>query len=100
MTPRDLPTGILTSWFDTYLHPEAATDSEMGEPIASGGAMHEQATVLVVEDDPTLLTTLSYNLLREGYRVLTAADGEAGLALARQELARLDLVVLDLMLPN
>ncbi len=62
--------------------------------------MHEQATVLVVEDDPTLLTTLTYNLLREGYRVLTAADGEAGLALARQELARLDLVVLDLMLPK
>jgi DNA-binding response OmpR family regulator len=79
---------------------EATTDRETGEPIASGGVMHEQATVLVVEDDPTLLTTLAYNLLREGYRVLTAADGEAGLALARQELARLDLVVLDLMLPK
>jgi DNA-binding response OmpR family regulator len=62
--------------------------------------LQEQATILVVEDDPTLLTTLNYNLLREGYRVLTAADGEAGLALARQELARLDLVVLDLMLPK
>jgi DNA-binding response OmpR family regulator len=62
--------------------------------------MQEQATILIVEDDPTLLTTLAYNLLREGYRVLTAADGEAGLALARQELARLDLVVLDLMLPK
>jgi DNA-binding response OmpR family regulator len=69
------------------------------EPTTDG-ALPEQATVLVVEDDPTLLTTLSYNLLREGYRVLTAADGEAGLALARQELARLDLVVLDLMLPK
>jgi DNA-binding response OmpR family regulator len=70
------------------------------QPTTAGGALPEQATVLVVEDDPTLLTTLSYNLLREGYRVLTAADGEAGLALARQELARLDLVVLDLMLPK
>jgi DNA-binding response OmpR family regulator len=73
---------------------------ETEEPITSGGVMQEQATILVVEDDPTLLTTLAYNLLREGYRVLTAADGEAGLALARQELARLDLVVLDLMLPK
>jgi DNA-binding response OmpR family regulator len=80
--------------------PEAATGRETGEPIASGDVTHEQATVLVVEDDPTLLTTLNYNLLREGYRVLTAADGEAGLSLARQELARLDLVVLDLMLPK
>ncbi len=72
----------------------------MVEPSGSVGVAHERATVLVVEDDPTLLRTLAYNLGREGYRVLTAADGEAGLALARQELARLDLVVLDLMLPK
>ena len=79
---------------------EAWTDRETGEPIVAGGGIHERATVLVIEDDPTLRTTLAYNLLREGYRVLTAPDGEAGLALARQELARLDLVVLDLMLPK
>jgi DNA-binding response OmpR family regulator len=72
----------------------------MGEPRDARGGIDEQATVLVVEDDPTLLTTLAYNLMREGYRVLTAADGEAGLALARKELARLDLVMLDLMLPK
>ena len=60
----------------------------------------EGASVLVVEDDPILLSTLAYNLSREGYRVLTAADGEGGLALARRELARLDLVILDLMLPG
>jgi DNA-binding response OmpR family regulator len=80
--------------------PRPTAGSGTREPTASGGSLHEQATVLVVEDDPTLLTTLAYNLLHEGYRVLTAADGEAGLALARQELARLDLVVLDLMLPK
>ena len=74
--------------------------SSTPDPANSSGVLQEQATILVVEDDPTLLTTLAYNLLREGYRVLTAADGEAGLALARQELARLDLVVLDLMLPK
>ncbi|MFN8592161.1 MAG: response regulator transcription factor [Thermomicrobiales bacterium] len=60
----------------------------------------EQVTVLVVEDDPTLLSTLAYNLKREGYRVLTAPDGETGLALARAELPHLDLVILDLMLPK
>jgi DNA-binding response OmpR family regulator len=60
----------------------------------------EWATVLIVEDDPTLLSTLSYNLTREGYRVLTAADGESALALARQETTRLDLVILDIMLPG
>ena len=56
--------------------------------------------MLVVEDDPTLLSMLAYNLSREGYRVLTAADGENGLSLARREVARLDLVVLDVMLPG
>src|SRR5688572_30827053 len=60
----------------------------------------ESATVLVVEDDPTLLSTLAYNLTREGYRVLTAADGESALAIARKEVGRLDLVVLDIMLPG
>ena len=47
-----------------------------------------------------LLGTLAYNLSRVGFRVLTAADGEHGLALAREELDRLDLVVLDMMLPG
>ncbi len=60
----------------------------------------EEATVLVVEDDPTLLSTLTYNLKREGYRVLRAADGETGLTLARQEGQSLDLILLDLMLPG
>jgi DNA-binding response OmpR family regulator len=54
-------------------------------------------TVLVVDDEPTLVATLRYNLEREGYRVLTAADGDAALTAARAE--RPDIVVLDLMLP-
>lgn len=60
----------------------------------------ERATVLVVEDDPILLSTLSFNLTREGYRVLTAVDGERGLATARREGSRLDLLLLDVMLPG
>jgi DNA-binding response OmpR family regulator len=54
-------------------------------------------TVLVVDDEPTLVATLKYNLERDGYRVLTATDGAAALSLARAE--RPDLVLLDLMLP-
>ncbi len=62
--------------------------------------MFEGATVLLVEDDPVLRSTLAYNLSREGFRVLTAADGEAGLDQARRAGNRLDLVVLDVMLPG
>lgn len=74
----------------------------VAEPIAGQVASRrdERATVLVVEDDPALLSTLAYNLTKEGYRVLKAADGLAGLELARQELANLDLVLLDVMLPG
>jgi DNA-binding response OmpR family regulator len=53
--------------------------------------------VLVVEDEPTLVATLRYNLEHEGYGVATATDGEAGLRAARE--TRPDLIVLDLMLP-
>ncbi|MGD8488954.1 MAG: response regulator, partial [Anaerolineae bacterium] len=56
------------------------------------------ATVLVVEDDLTLLETLEYNLSGEGYQVLTAADGLAALDVAREN--KPDLIVLDLMLPG
>ncbi len=54
--------------------------------------------VLIVEDDGTVRDTLALNLRAEGYEVFTAADGEKGLNLAREELP--DLVVLDVMLPE
>lgn len=54
--------------------------------------------VLVVEDEPTLVETLAYNLNRQGYTVVTATDGHAALAVARRE--QPDLIVLDLMLPG
>ncbi len=55
-------------------------------------------TILVVDDEPTLVATLKYNLERESFRVLEAADGEAALEAARA--GRPDLIVLDLMLPG
>ncbi|MGD8998418.1 MAG: response regulator, partial [Anaerolineae bacterium] len=54
--------------------------------------------VLVVEDEPTLVETLEYNLSRQDYEVLTAMDGHKALEIARKE--RPDVVVLDLMLPG
>lgn len=54
--------------------------------------------VLVVEDDPTLAGMLRLYLEKEGYRVIVAADGAAGLAAAQT--ARPDLMILDVMLPR
>lgn len=54
--------------------------------------------LLIVEDDDTVRETLALNLRGEGYQVDTAADGEAGLELARH--GDHDLIVLDVMLPK
>jgi two-component system phosphate regulon response regulator PhoB len=54
--------------------------------------------VLVVEDEDALATLLQYNLVKEGYDVAVAGDGEEALLLADERLP--DLVVLDWMLPK
>ena len=54
--------------------------------------------ILIVDDEPTLVATLKYNLERESFQVLTASDGEAALSQARD--GHPDLIVLDLMLPG
>ena len=55
-------------------------------------------SILVVEDDLSILTGLSMNLRIEGYEVLQAQDGRTGLARALDESP--DLMVLDVMLPE
>ena len=55
-------------------------------------------TVLVVEDEPNLLTALKYTLEQEGYDTLTATNGDSGLNIAR--VREPDLVILDVMLPR
>ncbi len=57
-----------------------------------------ERTILVVEDDPTLRLSLQMALKSEGYRVVLAADGDAGLDAALND--RPDLVLLDVMLPK
>lgn len=54
--------------------------------------------VLVVEDEQAIMDILKFNFTKEGYRVLEAMDGEAGLTLALSE--NPDLILLDVMLPK
>ena len=58
----------------------------------------EKAKILVVDDEPDILEFLKYNLVKEGFEVLTASNGEEGLAVAERE--KPDLVVLDIMMPK
>ena len=60
--------------------------------------MDRKKRVLIVEDEKNIVDIIRFNLDREGYDVLEAYDGEAGLALARAE--KPDLVLLDVMMPK
>ncbi|NLX05979.1 MAG: response regulator [Phycisphaerae bacterium] len=55
-------------------------------------------TILVVDDEEDILELISYNLGKEGYKVMTVASGEEARDTARTKLP--DLIVLDLMLPG
>jgi two-component system alkaline phosphatase synthesis response regulator PhoP len=55
-------------------------------------------TILVVDDEPHIVEIVCDYLKQAGYRVVTAADGQTALTLARHE--RPDLIVLDLLLPG
>jgi len=61
-------------------------------------AVAPRATVLVIDDDPSVRELAGRSLLQEGYAVHTAASGEEGLALARQ--LRPDVITLDVMMPG
>lgn len=54
--------------------------------------------ILVVDDEPAIVTLLSYNLKQAGYEVVTATDGEVALALGLEE--AFTCILLDLMLPK
>ena len=58
----------------------------------------DEFKILIVDDEPDILEFLEYNLVREGYEVLTASDGEEALRLAEKE--HPDLIILDIMMPR
>lgn len=53
--------------------------------------------ILVVDDEPHIVELVKYNLLQEGFAVVTAHDGSEAVARSRQE--QPDLIILDIMLP-
>ncbi len=55
-------------------------------------------TILVVDDEPRLVSLVEAYLAQEGFKVLSAGDGQDALFLARQE--KPDLIVLDIMMPR
>jgi len=59
-----------------------------------------RATILVADDDPFIRRLLTYQLTKEGYRVLTAQDGRQALDWLHQDQHKPDLVLIDLLMPQ
>jgi len=55
-------------------------------------------TILVVDDEQDLLDLIEYNLMKEGYNVLTADNGLDGIKIAKKN--NPDLILLDIMMPR
>lgn len=77
--------------------PVLAAETAPG-PIGPAGRAARVMTVLIVDDDPDIVRLLTMTLRSEGFRLLTASDGDAALTLARAE--RPDLVLLDWNMPG
>jgi len=66
----------------------------------TAGESNEVATILLVEDDPTLRSTLVFNLSRDGYTIHAAADGPTALDIVSRIGENIDLAILDVLLPG
>jgi two-component system alkaline phosphatase synthesis response regulator PhoP len=79
-----------TADFDTVL-PLREIQTDMKEGTAA-------KKVLIVDDEPDILEFLQYNLRKEGYQVVTAADGLQGIQVAERE--KPNIIILDIMMPE
>lgn len=57
----------------------------------------KQRKILVADDEPDILEIISYNLIREGYQVFTAKDGNEAIEKANE--VHPDMIILDIMMP-
>jgi two-component system cell cycle sensor histidine kinase/response regulator CckA len=87
--------------FTTYLPAIKTANAE--DPSGSSSnmsAMTGNETVLLVDDEESLLDMVSKMLSRSGYHILTAGNGETALEIYRHNEDGIDLVVLDLGMPG
>lgn len=58
----------------------------------------EKKRILIVDDEPEMVMNVQARLEANGYEVLSAQDGQVGLALAKEKMP--DLLILDVMMPK
>jgi PAS domain S-box-containing protein len=88
------------STFKVLLPASAQLFIETVPAVPAQNAWRGEGTVLVVDDEPTVRAVAKRVLEQQGFSVLTAADGEEGLALFKQRQAEIALVLLDMTMPK
>jgi CheY-like chemotaxis protein len=77
-----------------------ATDHTVTLECAKGEVLSGDGTVLLVDDEEMIVDVGRELLEHLGYRVMTAQSGEEALRLYREEMKRIDLVLLDMIMPG
>ncbi len=85
--------------FNIYLPREFSEIDEPDEDVVTTGLRSGFETVLVVEDEPALLTLAELSLKRLGYTVLTAASPTEAITLANEYSDTIDVLVTDVVMP-
>ena len=83
---------VATTGDAPQLVPPCAEEIEASGNVASGGG-----SILVIDDEEANRALIARRLIRQGYSVLFAETGEAGLAIAQRE--PVDVILLDVLLP-
>jgi len=88
--------------FSLYLpaieHSQESVEEQL--PQAEAQAMGDGETILLVEDDPDIQLVMNMVLQDAGYTVLTATNGEEGVALFETHASAIALVIADIMMPK
>lgn len=85
--------------FKVYLPGDAVSKEEQQEVQARELPRGRGESILVVDDEQSILRAVQRSLERHGYKVLTAKDGAEALAVYVQEVSRISLVLTDMMMP-
>ena len=86
------------STFTITLPDQGVAPAAVESPAPAAAAADGRATVLVVDDDPSVRGLLAKTLEKEGYRVIAAGNGVEALALAREH--RPQAITLDVLMPQ
>jgi CheY-like chemotaxis protein len=93
-------TSVRLAWPCLPTAPQTSDTAAEAPPEAHAPSQSEGNTILVVDDEPSVLAVTQRFLSMSGFAVLTATDGQEGVSAFRKSASTIDLVLLDLTMPK